>query len=243
MDPWLEDDETFPDLHEKLLVCLGDALKTVLPPGYSILVRGPAEPVPFVVGGGKPPAPERVPELLGLIYVGTSEPPDPPWLEIRGRAGRLVTAVELLSTTDKGAGWSAYVDRRAELTHLGVNVVEIDLLRRGEHATAVPLRLLQTRMGALDYHVCVTMPRDPDRFHVAPFRLADRLPAFGIPLDPGVPPVVVDLQPLLDRAYDTGRYAQVVDYGRDPDPPLTAEQRAWADTILRAKGLLPGGPT
>ena len=39
MDPWLEDDETFPDLHEKLLVYLGDALNAVLPPGYRARAR------------------------------------------------------------------------------------------------------------------------------------------------------------------------------------------------------------
>ena len=45
------------------------------------------------------------------------------------------------------------------------------------------------------------------------------------------------------RAYDTGRYAQAIDYRRDPDPPLTPDQQAWADTLLTAKGLLTGGPT
>ena len=30
-----------------------------------------------------------------------------------------------------------------------------------------------------------------------------------------------------------------VDYSRKPDPPLTAEQAAWADALLKEKGLRP----
>ena len=45
-------------------------------------------------------------------------------------------------------------------------------------------------------------------------------------------------QPLLDRCYDTGRYAEEVRYDRPPDPPLTPEQQAWAEAILREKGVL-----
>ena len=49
-----------------------------------------------------------------------------------------------------------------------------------------------------------------------------------------------DLQPLLDRSYETGRYGEEVRYDRrQPDPPLTPEQQAWAEGVLRAKGLLP----
>ena len=59
-----------------------------------------------------------------------------------------------------------------------------------------------------------------------------------VPLDPGVPLVPLDLQPLLDRAYDSGRYPRLVRYTQPCDPPLTTEQQAWAEGILREKGLL-----
>ena len=78
----------------------------------------------------------------------------------------------------------------------------------------------------------------PLRYFAVPMRLTEPLPPVPVPLDPGVPPVSVALQPLFDRAYDTGRYADWVNYRRPPDPPLTAEQQAWADGILKEKGVL-----
>ena len=69
--------------------------------------------------------------------------------------------------------------------------------------------------------------------------MADRLPTFAIPLDPGVAPITIDLQPMLDAAYDRGRYTELFNYREPPDTPLTPEQQTWAEGILRAKGLLP----
>jgi hypothetical protein len=45
---------------------------------------------------------------------------------------------------------------------------------------------------------------------------------------------MLELQPLLDRAYDNGRYARRIDYHRDLEPPLDAQDAAWADQMLRA---------
>jgi hypothetical protein len=56
---------------------------------------------------------------------------------------------------------------------------------------------------------------------------------------PERPHIEVSLQALLDETYDTGRYPLLVEYDRAPDPPLTPEQQAWAEGVLRAKGLLP----
>ena len=68
--------------------------------------------------------------------------------------------------------------------------------------------------------------------------MGDRLPAIGIPLDPGVAPITIDLQPMIDLAYDRGRYTELFAYTEPCDPPLTAEQQAWAAGILRERGLL-----
>jgi len=61
----------------------------------------------------------------------------------------------------------------------------------------------------------------------------------GIPLDVGVAQITIDLQPMIDIAYDRGRYTELFSYHEPCDPPLTPEQKAWAEGILRAKGLLP----
>ena len=67
---------------------------------------------------------------------------------------------------------------------------------------------------------------------MTPLPLRHRLPAIRLPLRPTDPDVLFDLQPLLDRAYANGRYP--IDYGRPPDPPLDAEDAAWAEGLLRA---------
>ena len=84
----------------------------------------------------------------------------------------------------------------------------------------------------------MTVPGTSDLYFAAPIKLADRLPAFGVPLVAGEAPVAVDLQPLLDRANDTGRYAADVRYSRACSPPLAPDQQAWAEGVLRAKGIL-----
>lgn len=254
MNPWLEGD-LFPDLHAELISNIREALNAVMPPGYAAIgnyliwtdapdrrrvpdvsLFGP-EPKPAGAGGTA--------ALQGLTAVGIAPAPQPrkaPYLEIRASRGkRLVTAVEILSPSNKvrnGDGRKAYRKKQAEFRRADANIVEFDFLRRGTHTTAVPLARLRQVAGRFDYHVSVVVAED-DQLYVAPIRLADRLPAIGVPLDPGVPAVTLDLQPLFDRAYDTGRYAALLDYGRPPDPPLAPEQAGWAAGVLRAKGVIP----
>ena len=253
MDPWLEDPDTFPEVHASLITYLRDALNAVLPAGYAARMKKivwvddevRSEPDVSLFGPDRPAAGAAVRPLAGLLTAGTERAPEEweePYLEIRSDRGeRLVTAVEVLSPSNKrvgGAGRKAYQEKQKEFRLGGVNVVEVDLLRGGAHTTAVPLARLR-RKGACDYHVSARVAGDPARFYVGPIRLADRLPRFDLPLDPTADPVPVDLQPLLDRAYDNGRYVGGVRYDRPPDPPLTPEQQAWANGVLRAKRLIP----
>jgi hypothetical protein len=254
MDPWLEDEEFFPDLHHTLMVYMREALNAVLPPGYVaktaelVWVDDELRREPDVSVFGKdrqPDAAVTVAPLPGMVAVGEERASDPwevPYLEILSSKGkRLVTAIEILSPANKRAGdkgRTTYQDKQKEFRLACVNLVEIDLLRAGPHTTAVPLARLRRAAEAFDYHVSAMVAGDPARYYAAPIRMRDRLPAIGIPLDPDVPPVTVDLQPLLDRCYDTGRYGDEVRYDRPCDPPLTAEQQAWAEGVLRAKGLL-----
>lgn len=53
--------------------------------------------------------------------------------------------------------------------------------------------------------------------------------AHGGDLDVGL-----DLQAAFDQTYLDGRYAQQVDYFRPCEPPLSAEDRAWADELIAA---------
>lgn len=266
MDPWLEDEEVFPDLHESLIFLLKEALNASLPAGYVATTKNRVwvdaelrrEPDVSVFGRDRHAGPvDGGPAVATLTRAGwlvvadipVPESLEEPYLEIRSNRGkRLVTAVELLSRANKkpgDRGRTAYLQKQNEYRASGVNVVEIDLLRGGPHTTAFPADRLPGA-GTFDYHVSVLLPM-ATAYHVfAPIRLADRLPAVAVPLDWDVEPVTVELQPLLDRCYDGGRYPELIRYDRPPDPPLTAAQQAWADGILRARGLIPttnGGPT
>ncbi len=63
------------------------------------------------------------------------------------------------------------------------------------------------------------------------------LPVIGIPLRGKDPDVPLDLGAVLSAAYDNGAYDVSIDYRREPEPPLSADDAAWADELLRERGL------
>jgi len=76
-----------------------------------------------------------------------------PFLQIFSRleGERLVTTVEVLSPSNKtpgSPGRDLYLRKQREVLGSQTNLVEIDLLRGGEHTTAVPFDLAQERAGA-----------------------------------------------------------------------------------------------
>lgn len=256
MDPWLEAPPVFPNLHSRLVHAIEEALNAQLPKGYVAFSKSRVwvddeltrEPDVTLYGRDDPPANESAAILTldGLKLISRrrkSDPIEEPYLEILSDQGkRLVTALEVISLSNKRAGKDgreSYQQKQNEYALSGVNLVEIDLLRRGPHVSAISLARLRRRLGPFEYHVGVVVAGDPPTDYAAGIRLADRLPAIGIPLDPGVHPVTIELQPMLDRIVDSSRYTEFFRYTDPPDPPLTAEQQAWASGILKEKGLIP----
>ena len=155
MDPWLESPAIFPDLHNRFITHLSEALNAVLPPPYFAAIANRVwveesdrrvEPDANVLkpqgANGHPAASSGggVAALAGpgLLTIPAEAPADEPmeeaFLEIQATPGgeRLVTAVEVLSLSNKGAGSSnraAYRQKQREFRAAGVNLVEIDLLR------------------------------------------------------------------------------------------------------------------
>ena len=257
MDPWLERPTVFPTLHNTLITYIQAALKRVLPKGYvaaaanRVYIDTELRREPDVSVFGAPPDTARggggtAVAWDGMVAVAAdpvAEPVEEPYLEIlSGDDDRLVTAIEVVSLSNKKPGETgrvSYQQKQGEFRAAGVNLVEIDLLRAGTHTTAVPLARLRATAGAFDYHVCVSAVGLPDRFMVAATRMDSPLLPITIPLESDVPPVVLDLQAAFDRCYDEGPFADLAKYDRrQPDPPLTADQQAWAAGILRDRGLL-----
>jgi hypothetical protein len=261
MDPFLEDPAVFPDLHDNLIAELRNAINAQLPPPYyaSSASRVWVEPSQRRV---EPDVNVLRPERAGAgtatrspVATAVARPPvvvripreefHESYLDIYAKPGneRLVTTIEVLSLTNKtsgGEGRPQYLRKQREVLACKVNLVEIDLLRGGQHTTAVRLEDALAKAGPFDYHVCIRAFEEPDDFVIYPMSLGERLPILAIPLLPGDGSVPVDLQTLLDRCYDTGLYQRRVPYAAGaPVPPLRPEQTAWVEQILRAKGVLP----
>ena len=117
--------------------------------------------------------------------------------------------------------------------HSKVHLVELDLLRSGQHTTAVPRDRLEAKSGRFDYHVCIHQFDNLEDYFVYPIQLAQPLPQIRIPLLPGDGEVGLDLQDLFQRTYNAGPYRREIDYREAPPaPPLSAEQEGWAMELI-----------
>ena len=234
MDPYLESPDWFPCLHDCLTTLLIGGLIRNLPEPYYAVSRHRVwrqytfRPIESEVamlrpgrgpsrwqseGGGVAVAEEIDLDEPVVVDVETIEH-DPfvePVIEIRQRRGsevRLVASIEVLSPANKvlgSPGRDKYREKQREVLAGQTHLVEIDLLRDGEHTTAVPRDLAVAKAGAFDYHICAHRFDQPGLYFVYPIKLEQRLPGITIPLLPGDPDVRLALQPIFDRAYDAGR--------------------------------------
>jgi hypothetical protein len=258
MDPYLEHPDIFPGLHDGFVTYLRESLQPTLPaPYYADIGRRAWIEVPeryvdpdvdvlrsrgkdtagTTEAGGTATASQTAAEPL-VIHVPHDERREP-FLEIytgRGKDRRLVTTIEVLSPTNKTPGEQGrdlYVRKQREIIQSKVHLVEIDLLREGEHTTAVPRDRLVAKAGSFDYHVCIHRFDNLEDYFVYPIQLPEPLPTVNIPLLPGDGPVPLDLQAVFARSYDTGPYAREIDYRQDqPTPPLQPHRAPWAEQLL-----------
>jgi hypothetical protein len=156
-------------------------------------------------------------------------------LEIRHReSGALVTVIEVLSPTDKirgSRGRASFMGKRREILDSDVHWVEIDLLRAGDPSVTRP------PLVPSDYRILVSRAGQRTRARYWPVNVQQPLPVVGIPLRGKDPDVPLDLGAVLNAAYDHGAYDLSIDYRKQPIPPLDADPAAWADRLLRKKGL------
>ncbi len=256
MDPYLEDPRLWEDAHNSLIVYLRAAIGVLLPPHYAAAVQDRVYIVPderpvYVPDiAVKTPAPRL--DEGGLAIAEASDAPliipsffqwrREPYIEIRSTRdqGRIVTVVEILSPINKvrsQAGGEAYREKQRDLLENRVSLMEIDLLRAGRHTVAAPLDLLPPR-SEWSYLVCLRRVYGT-QYEVWPVKLRGALPRVRVPLDPHDEDIIVDLQAVLNRCYDEGTYKGLLDYRSGPTLPLSPEDAAWADALLREKGLRP----
>jgi hypothetical protein len=70
------------------------------------------------------------------------------------------------------------------------------------------------------------------RARLLPFGLRDPIPSLAIPLRRGDDEPSIDLGTILAAVYDRAAYDLRIRYGERAEPPLTAEDAAWAAGIV-----------
>lgn len=155
-----------------------------------------------------------------------------------GTGGRVVTVIEFLSPTNKtpGEGMEMYLAKQREYRRAGVSLVEIDLIRGGRHVIALPKSAVPEKMTTWP-RICVVEGWRKTSMKLYPISPRERMPVFAVPLREDDPPVALDLQAVFARCFEVGEYGLDIDYRQDPKPPLSSEDAAWADALLREKGL------
>jgi hypothetical protein len=151
---------------------------------------------------------------------------------------RVVTVIEVLSPSNKtedSHGRRLYLTKQQEVLESQTHLIEIDLLRQGEHTIAPPWELL-LRKGLWNYLVSLHRGGQGERYEVWPITLRQRLPRILVPLADGDPDVVLDLQGVFNRCYDEGAYIRRLDYRRELPTPLEDDDAEWADALLRERG-------
>ena len=147
------------------------------------------------------------------------------WLRVETMPERdVVTIVEVLSPTNKapGTGRLQYIRKREAISASYVNLVEIDLLRRGQ-----PMPL-ETPPPPSDYRILVCEGWKLPSALLYPFNVPQTIPPFALPLLPEDEPLQVDLGAIINRMHHTARYGQVARYHEPPpEPEFAPEVAKW----------------
>jgi len=249
MDPYLEHPDFWPGVHNELIVYLRDQLRPLLAPRYIAALDArvyiempPRQFIPDVVirkdsgrsrGGVQAVAEIDEAETVEFLANQIEEA----YIQILDKQSdqRVVTVIEVVSPSNKtpGEGRELYLKKQRQVIASDVHLVEIDLLRAGQHVLSVPEWVARDR-GPYDYLICVNRAGRPRCLYTMyRRRLRDRLPRIGIPLAEPDPDVPLDLQAALERVYEMGSYRDRIRYDVPCHPPLSEEDQAWADEQVK----------
>lgn len=253
MDPYLE--AHWLDVHPRLIVeastviqrQLGDDLVARIE--ERLLIEDPMGPVRRIgpdvriVEFGAPgtvnaPA-SGVAVAEPVLFHVPSEPVRQRFIEIVDVAtgGRVITVIEFVSPSNKlpGDGLEQYTQKQTWCRQAKVNLVEIDLTRRGRRALMVH-GWSQARLHESDYQASVWRAAWGSQCALYKMSLRERLSAIPIPLRTSDSDVVLDIQAIVDQAYSSARYDRTINYSERCEPPLEGDQAAWTDELLKSAG-------
>jgi hypothetical protein len=242
MDPYLENPDLWPNVHNSLIAAIRDSIAPRLRPRYFVALEERIyveEMEPSVIrpdltvvgarGGSGELASSRPRAGVVEVLLPVADRLHETYLEIRSVAdGSVVSVIELLSPSNKrsGDGRREYLRKRASLLRSMTSLVEVDLLRSGERMPIAGAR------PVADYEILVSRAWERPRAQLVLFNLRDPIPAFPIPLAQGEDEAPLELQALLSSLYDRAGYDLRIDYGTAALPPISGEDIAWAAAVV-----------
>lgn len=150
-----------------------------------------------------------------------------PVVQIRDvQKNRLITAIEILSPVNKRKpGWQPYHEKRSDLHHRGVHLLELDLLRRGQRH--------MPNLGLPEHHYLFNLWRaGTQKMSVWTNTVQQPLPVLPVPLCSPDPDALLPLRQALDLIYRRGLYHLSIDYAKAPPPPeFSEEEQTWMNQL------------
>jgi Protein of unknown function (DUF4058) len=244
MDPYLEQPDVWPDFHARFIAAMAVEIGRRVRPRYFVRIeeqvylheRSAEERTPLgrpdigvhsanrssntvLTESSSSPMTVYVPAGIDEIAIRH--------LEIRDAANRhLVTAIELLSPTNKRTGpdRELYWSKVRQLLQSTAHFVELDLLRGGP-------RMPWEGMPNCDYCAIVSRAERRPEVDCWPIHLRAPLPVLPVPLTSGDPDALLDLQSVLHRVYDDAAYDLSI-YSGTPSPQLVPNDESWARSVL-----------
>jgi hypothetical protein len=264
MDPFLEQNPIFQELHTQMLAEAQAQLQPQLRPKYVARLErhlseggvwdlevGVAslegkEPDITIAGSSPAEAVHASTAVLARPTASATEELGPEELALRKqrriviyvqtRPRVAVTTIELLSPSNKATG------TKTQARYLEKRS---SALHGGLHWVEIDLLrggqrppVLVSLPGPADYLAYVAQARSNGwNHHVYAWSLRDVLPSLPVPLL-GADQVNLDLAACFRVAYDRIAADDEVDYQTDPPaPPLTAEDQVWLDELLHTQGF------
>ena len=141
--------------------------------------------------------------------------------------------LEILSPSNKyqGEGRREYNDKRLRVLESATHLVEIDLVRVGD-----PLPV-EGYDGDAPYRILVSRNEHRPAAALYPFGIRSPIPDIVVPLLNDADEPTLRLGEIVNDIYLQDYYGRLIDYQDNPSGPLSDDDRAWLDGLLRAKGL------
>jgi len=153
----------------------------------------------------------------------------------RSSGDRIVTTIEFVSPWNKyrRRDREKFRSKQQKMLDGGVNLVEVDLILAGDWVMSIPPDFLPEQ-ALYPYRICVLRADDSSHAESYATSLRKSLPTIDIPLRPTDQDVKLDLQKLIEQAWEDGDYRDL-DYGRLAMPAVNRDDEEWIRKLIRDK--------